>query len=239
MTQDRLKQQAARAALRAIEPLLERESVVGVGTGSTANHFINGLPELRAKFAGAVSSSRKTTELLAARGIRVLNLSDVEKVAVYVDGADEVAPDRVLIKGGGGALVREKIVAASAECFVCVVDSSKLVDALGAFPLPVEVLPTAQRLATRRLRTLGGEPTARAGLVTDNGNHILDVPGLPMADPQTLARDLNDIPGVVDNGIFAGALRPQVVLVGAPEGPRAMVADDCPPSLRQAVAAGG
>lgn len=236
MTQDDLKRQAAGAALRAIEPLLTPGCVVGVGTGSTTNHFIDGLPELRSRFAGAVSSSRATTERLAARGIRVLNLNDVETVAVYVDGADEVAPDRVLVKGGGGALVREKIVAASAECFVCIVDAGKLVDALGAFPLPVEVVPAAQRLATRRLRALGGEPAPRAGLVTDNGNHILDVRGLLMAKPQALARDVNDIPGVVDNGLFAGALRPQVVLVGTPDGVRGIVAQDCPPSLRQAVA---
>lgn len=236
MSQDAQKRRAAEAALTVIEPLLVPGCVVGVGTGSTTNHFIDALPELRSRFAGAVSSSVATSKRLRAHDIRVFDLNDVEAVAVYVDGADEVAPGRMLVKGGGGALVREKIVAACAECFVCVVDQSKVVDALGAFPLPVEVVPLARRFVAGRLRARGGEPSFRAGFETDNGNDILDVYNLPMDDPCVLERDLNAIPGVVDNGLFAASVRPQVVLVGAPHGVEPMIADDCPPALRQAVA---
>lgn len=237
MTQTQGKHRAANAALALIEPLLEPRCVVGVGTGSTANHFIDALPAVRSRFAGAVSSSLATTERLLAHGIPVLDLNDVETVAVYVDGADEVAPDRVLVKGGGGALVREKIVAAAAECFVCIVDQSKLVATLGAFPLPLEVVPFAQRFVAHQLRALGGDPTFRAGFETDNGNHILDARGLPMTDPHALASALNAIPGVVDNGLFTASTRPQVVLIGTPQGVEAMVEKDCPPTLRQGVAA--
>lgn len=236
VSQDAQKRRAAQAALTVIEPLLAPGCVVGVGTGSTTNHFIDALPELRSRFAGAVSSSVATSKRLRAHDVPVLDLNDVEMVAVYVDGADEVAPGRMLVKGGGGALVREKIVAACAECFVCVVDQSKVVDALGAFPLPVEVAPLARRFVAGRLRARGGEPTYRAGFETDNGNHILDVRDLPMDDPGALERDLNAIPGVVDNGLFAASVRPEVVLVGTPHGVQPMIADDCPPALRQAVA---
>ena len=237
MSQDAQKRLAAQAALTVIQPLLAPGRVIGVGTGSTANHFIDALPELRSMFAGAVSSSVETARRLRARDIRVFDLNDVEAVAVYVDGADEVAPGRVLVKGGGGALVREKIVAACAQCFVCVVDQSKVVDALGAFPLPVEVVPLARRFVSRRLRALGGEPSFRVGFETDNGNHILDVRHLPMDDPPALERALNAIPGVVDNGLFAASARPQVVLVGTPRGVEHTVAEDCPPALRQGVRA--
>ena len=237
VTKDQQKRRAANAALTVIEPLLGPDRVLGVGTGSTANHFIDALPTLRATFAGAVSSSVATSERLAAGGVRVLDLNDVAAPAVYVDGADEVAPDRVLIKGGGGALVREKIVAACAECFVCIVDRSKLVDALGAFPLAVEIVPLARRFVAGRLRALGGDPAFRAGFETDNGNHILDVRNLRMDDPHALENAVNAIPGVVDNGIFAGGARPQVVLIGGARGVERIVAEDCPPALRQGVAA--
>lgn len=235
MSQDSGKRQAAAAALAVVRPLLKPGSVLGVGTGSTTNHFIDGLRLVRALLAGAVSSSEATSARLAGQGIPVLRLNDVEAVAAYVDGADEVAPDRALIKGGGGALVREKIVAASAACFICIVDHTKLVDALGAFPLPVEVLPLARRLVARRLRTLGGEPALRTGFATDNGNRILDARGLPMADPEALASAVNNIPGVVDNGLFVGDARPDVVLAGAPEGIRRVVGERCPATLRDAL----
>ena len=236
MSQDAQKRRAAEAALMVIKPLLRPGCVVGVGTGSTANHFIDALPTLRSMFAGAVSSSEATTKRLRAHDIRVFDLNDVEAVAVYVDGADEVGPGRMLVKGGGGALLREKIVAACAECFVCVVDESKVVDALGAFPLPVEVVPLARRFVSGRLRGLGGEPSFRDGFETDNGNHILDVRGLPMDDPCALEQALNAIPGVVDNGLFAASVRPQVVLVGTPRGVEHIAAEDCPAALRRGVA---
>ena len=237
MSQDAQKRRTAQAALTVIEPLLTPGCVVGVGTGSTVNHFIDVLPELRSRFAGAVSSSVETTRRLRGRDIRVFDLNDVEAVAVYVDGADEVAPGRVLVKGGGGALAREKIIAACAECFVCVVDQSKVVDALGAFPLPVEVVPLARRFVAGQLLRQGGEPSFRVDFKTDNGNHILDVCNLPLDDPSALERALNAIPGVLDNGLFAASVRPQVVLVGTPRGVEHLVAEDCPPALRQGVAA--
>lgn len=198
-------------------PLLVGGAVVGVGTGSTANLFIDALARANADFEGAVPSSAATAARLRAAGIAVLDPNDVGAVAVYVDGADEVAPDRTLVKGGGGALTREKIVAASAERFVCIVDASKAVARLGAFPLPVEVLPVAQNLVLRTLRRLGGDARVRRDFVTDNGNHILDVRGLDLAAPDSLEQRLNAIPGVLENGIFA-AQRPQQVLIGGPRG---------------------
>ena len=217
MSQDDHKRLAANAALDLVLPLLRPDAVLGIGTGSTANYFINALAEAKAAFAGAVSSSNESTVRLRQHGIKVLDLNDAGPVAVYVDGADEVAPDRALTKGGGGALTREKIVAASAERFICIVDASKLVTQLGAFPLPVEVLPIAQRLVLDRLRDLGGEPALRRDCVTDSGNHIIDVAGLQVSDPDALEMRVNAIPGVVENGIFA-AQRPQQVLVGGPDG---------------------
>ena len=217
MDGDRAKSAAARAARDLIEPQLAPDAVVGVGTGSTANLFIDALAEIRHKFDAAVSSSEASTERLRVHGIHVLDLNAAAAVAVYVDGADEVDPSRALIKGGGGALTREKIVAATAETFVCIVDDSKPVDRLGAFPLPVEVIPMARGLVARRLAGLGGQPVYRQGFVTDNGNVILDVHGLAIADPDALEREIDHIPGVVTNGIFA-AERPAVVLVGGPGG---------------------
>ncbi len=217
MDGDRAKSAAARAARDLIEPQLAPDAVVGVGTGSTANLFIDALAEVRHKFDAAVSSSEASTERLRVHGIHVLDLNAAAAVAVYVDGADEVDPSRALIKGGGGALTREKIVAATAETFVCIVDDSKPVDRLGAFPLPVEVVPMARGLVARRLVGLGGQPVYRQGFVTDNGNVILDVHGLSIVDPDALEREIDHIPGVVTNGIFA-AERPEVVLVGGPGG---------------------
>ena len=219
-SQDDLKRQVAGAALDLIASRLTPGCVVGVGTGSTANFFIDALAGVKDRFGAAVSSSEASTRRLAARGIPVADLNAVERVAAYVDGADEVEPGRAALKGGGGALTREKIVAASAARFVCIVDESKLVERLGAFPLPVEVIPLAEKLVARRLAALGGDATPRAGFLTDNGNRILDARGLAIDDPVALEAAINAIPGVVENGLFAGETRPQVVLVGAPEGIR-------------------
>lgn len=215
--QDRLKRDCAEAALERILPTLDDQTVVGVGTGSTANHFIDALAESGAAFAAAVASSEATATRLKGHGIRVMELNDVERVACYVDGADEVAPDRALIKGGGGALTREKIVAAKAEEFLCIVDDSKLVVRLGTFPLPVEVVPMARRLVVERLEELGGKPRLREGFVTDNGNPILDTYGFDVIDAPLLETAINDIPGVVTNGIFA-VRRPEVVVVASAAG---------------------
>ena len=214
---DALKQAVAAAAFEAIEPKLTRDAVVGVGTGSTANHFIEALAAARHKFDAAVSSSEASTARLRAHGIQVLDLNAVAAVAIYVDGADEVDPSKALVKGGGGALTREKIVAAAADEFICIVDGSKRVARLGKFPVPVEVIPMARGLVARKLAALGGQPVYRQGFVTDNGNVILDVHGLAIADPDALERDLNNIVGVVAHGIFA-AERPDTVLVGTPAG---------------------
>lgn len=218
MTQDERKRQVAAAALELILPSLHADAVVGVGTGSTANHFIDALAGERERFAAAVASSVASAERLQSKGIGVVQLNDVGSVAVYVDGADEVAPDRAVLKGGGGALTREKIVAASAARFVCIVDDTKLVATLGSFPLPVEVIPMAQQLVAERLRALGGNPVPRDGFVTDNGNRILDVHGLAIAEPAALETRINNIPGVVENGLFADSTRPQAVLVGSASG---------------------
>ena len=203
MAQDALKRLAAEAALAYVEPRLTRKAVVGVGTGSTANCFIDALAAVRHKFDAAVASSEASAERLRRRGVAVLDLNAAPAPVVYVDGADEVDSRRRLIKGGGGALTREKIVAASAQEFVCIVDESKLAPALGAFPLPVEVIPMARGLAARALVRLGGAPEWRQGFVTDNGNIILDVHGLQIEDPLALEREINNIVGVVCNGLFA------------------------------------
>lgn len=214
MNQDEMKKAAAEAALSYVEG-----GIIGIGTGSTANHFIDLLPGIRDKFDGAVASSVASAERLQGHGIRVLDLNEAGELALYVDGADESNHAFHLIKGGGGALTREKIVAGASETFVCIADESKLVETLGEFPLPVEVIPMAQQLVTRALVKLGGEPVLRAGFTTDNGNVILDVKGLQISDAVGFESQLNHIPGVVTNGLFA--LRPaDVLILGTAEGAR-------------------
>jgi ribose 5-phosphate isomerase A len=213
MNQDTKKQRAAMAAL----DYLGDGVVVGVGTGSTVNFFIDGLAALRHRIAGAVSSSVASTRRLEAQGIPVLDLNDAGELEVYVDGADEATRGLHLIKGGGGALTREKIVAAASRRFVCIVDESKVVDMLGAFPLPIEVIPMARSYVAREIVARGGQPVWREGVVTDNGNHILDVHLLRIVDPPALETELNQIAGVVTVGLFAR--RPaDVLLVGRAEG---------------------
>ena len=215
MSGDTFKRAAAEAAIELITPRLRSDSIVGVGTGSTANFFIDALATLRGRFDAAVASSESSSARLRQHGITVLDLNAAPEVLVYVDGADEVNPAKQLIKGGGGALTREKIVAASADEFVCIVDDSKLVARLGAYPLPVEVIPIARGLAARALVGLGGRPVYRQGLVTDNGNIILDVHGLDLTDPSTMEQRINNIVGVVCNGIFAAQSADVVIVAGA------------------------
>jgi len=204
-------EQAKRNAARAALDYLESGTVLGVGTGSTVNLFIEILASHRDRVHAAVSSSNASTERLKAAGIQVLDLNIVTELGVYVDGADEATRARQLIKGGGGALTREKIVAAAAARFVCIADESKLVDRLGAFPLPIEVIPMARSLVTRTLQRRGARPMWRKGFVTDNGNDILDVSDLKIDDPPGLERELNQIAGVVTVGLFA--IRPADVLI--------------------------
>ncbi len=213
MTQDELKRAVAEAALAYVVP----GEILGVGTGSTANLFIEALASLRERIPGAVASSVATATRLQAIGIPVLDLNDVDAIGVYVDGADEIDGDLSMIKGGGGALTREKIVAAVSARFVCIADASKQVDTLGRFPLPVEVIPMARAHVARELAKLGGRPVWREGFVTDNGNIILDVHGLSITDPVGLEAHINQITGVVTNGLFArrGA---DVLLLGTGEG---------------------
>jgi ribose 5-phosphate isomerase A len=209
MNPDDRKKRAANAAL----DYLRDGMIVGVGTGSTVNHFIDALASMRGRIAGCVSSSDGSTARLKAARIEVLDLNSVGSLELYVDGADEATRDRYLIKGGGAALTREKIVAAAARQFVCIVDDSKLVDVLGRFPLPVEVIPMARSLVAREIVARGGRPVWREGVVTDNGNHILDVHGLTILDPPELETELNQIAGVVTVGLFAR--RPaDVLLIG-------------------------
>jgi len=211
------KQGAARAALEYVVP----GEVLGVGTGSTVNFFIDELAARRIPIAGAVSSSNGSTERLKAAGIAILDLNDVGTLSTYIDGADETNHRRQLIKGGGAALTREKIIAAAARRFVCIADDGKLVETLGAFPLPVEVIPMARTLVGRALTTLGGRPMWREKVVTDNGNHILDVHGLRIDDPLSLEAAINQITGVVAVGLFAA--RPaDVVILGGPSGVRTL-----------------
>lgn len=217
MDQDAKKRRVAEAALALIEPRFMAKTIVGVGTGSTANLFIDALAAVRHKFDACVSSSDASTERLRGHGVTVLDLNSVDRVEVYVDGADEVNPNRQLIKGAGGALTREKIVAASADEFICIVDESKQVDVLGRFPLPVEVIPMARGLVARALVEMGGVPEWRQGVTTDNGNIILDVHELTITDPAGLESRLNDIAGVVTNGIFA-AQAADLVLVATVAG---------------------
>jgi ribose 5-phosphate isomerase A len=208
-----MKQQAAVAALAHVR----EGGLVGVGTGSTVNFFIDGLATMRDRIAGAVSSSEASTRRLQAHAIPVLDLNEAGELEVYVDGADEATRRLHLVKGGGGALTREKIVAAASRRFVCIVDEQKLVERLGRFPLPVEVIPMARGHVARQLARLGGEPVWREGFVTDNGNHILDVRGLEIADPVALEGEINQVAGVVTVGLFAR--RPaDVLLVGTSTG---------------------
>lgn len=212
--QDTLKKQVAVRALELVAPKLTTKSIVGVGTGSTTDFFIDELAHIKHLFDAAVSSSKASTERLQRHGIHVLDLNAAPAVDVYVDGADEVNRNRQMIKGGGAALTREKIVAAAADEFICIVDESKLVDTLGNFPLPVEVIPMARSLVARALTKLGGQPTWREGVTTDNGNWLLDVHGLVIHDPDTLESTINNIPGVVCHGLFAQQAA-QIVLVSS------------------------
>ncbi|MFK7915856.1 MAG: ribose-5-phosphate isomerase RpiA [Pseudomonadales bacterium] len=216
-TQDQQKRDAAMAAVALIKPLLDSKSVVGVGTGSTANHFIDGLASIGHTFDACVASSEASAERLRGHGLNVIDLNAAPTLAVYVDGADEVDRHKNLIKGGGGALTREKIVAASADHFICIVDESKCVDLLGRYPLPVEVIPMARGLVARALTALGGQPELRADCVTDNGNQILDVRGLEIVDPAALEAAINNMVGVVCNGLFS-AQKPQQLLVATAQG---------------------
>jgi len=215
MNQDQFKRSAAEAALAYLTARLDGASIIGVGTGSTANFFIDALAPFKHIFNAAVASSEASAARLRGHGITVLDLNAVDTVHVYVDGADEINPARQMIKGGGGALTREKIVAASALEFVCIVDESKWVDVLGDYPLPVEVIPMARGLVARSLRSLGGHPELREDFVTDNGNLILDVHGLRMTDPLALEQTINNMVGVVCNGIFAAQAADVVFVAGA------------------------
>ncbi len=217
MTQDVMKRKVAEAALEYVGPAM----IIGVGTGSTANMFIDALAAMKNEIRGAVASSEATGERLRGHGIPLLDLNEaltqVDSLSVYIDGADEFDGGRNLTKGGGGALTREKITAAASGQFICIVDETKQVDMLGAFPLPIEVVPMARELVTAEARKLGGDPVLREGFTTDNGNIILDVHGLKVTDPQAMEDNLNSIPGVVTNGIFAHQ-RADVVLMGTPGG---------------------
>lgn len=203
MSQDTYKQAAAQAAIEYIKPYLEKDTVLGVGSGSTVNHFIDALAQYKHDFAGAVASSEVTAERLRGHGIEVIDLNTQSSLDFYVDGADEINRDLEMIKGGGAALTREKIVAAVARRFICIADESKLVDRLGKFPLPVEVIPMARSYVAREIVRLGGNPVYRTGVVTDNGNHILDVHNLFIDSAQYMENRLKQITGVVTNGIFA------------------------------------
>ncbi|WP_323846604.1 ribose-5-phosphate isomerase RpiA [Microbulbifer magnicolonia] len=224
MTQDELKRATARAAVDYIAPKLEADSIVGVGTGSTANFFIDYLAEIKGQFDGTVASSEASAERLKSHGIPVYDLNSVDGIQFYIDGADEANPALQLIKGGGAALTREKIVAAVSSEFVCIADESKWVPILGDFPLPVEVIPMARSLVARELVKLGGDPVYRQGVTTDNGNVILDVHNLRITEPKALEEAINNITGVVTNGIFA--LRPaDVLLLGTTSGVKTFTAE--------------
>ena len=214
MNQLEMKKIAAQAALQFVKP----EMIVGVGSGSTVNCFIEALGTLKDQIKGAVAASKNSEERLRQQGIEVFSTNDVSSLDIYVDGADEINPQKMMIKGGGAALTREKIVAALAKNFICIVDSSKQVDVLGStFPLPIEVIPMARSQVARKLVTLGGAPEYREGVVTDNGNIILDVHNFAIMNPVEMEKELNNIAGVVTNGVFA--LRPaNTVIVGTPDG---------------------
>ena len=224
MSQDQLKQAVADAALEYIRPLLESDSVIGIGTGSTANLFIDALASIKGLVYATVASSEASAERLKSHGIPVYDLNSVNQVDFYIDGADESNAALQLIKGGGAALTREKIVAAVAARFICIADESKLVHTLGQFPLPVEVIPMARSHVARELVKLGGDPIYREGVVTDNGNVILDVYNFPIPQPLAMEQKINNITGVVTNGLFA--LRPaDVLLLGTASGVRTLTAE--------------
>lgn len=217
MNQDQLKQAVARAALEYIQPRLSSDSIIGVGTGSTANFFIDMLAEIKTEFDGAVASSESTAERLKGHGIPVYDLNSAGILEFYVDGADESNERLELIKGGGAALTREKIVAAVAKTFICIADESKMVGVLGKFPLPVEVIPMARSHVGREIVKLGGDPVYREGVVTDNGNIIIDVHNLDISRPIHVEEQINQIVGVVTNGLFAR--RPaDLLLLGTADG---------------------
>ena len=213
MTQDELKKAVGWAALEYVQP----GTVVGVGTGSTAAHFIDALATVRHQIEGAVSSSDASTLKLKSLGIPVFDLNEIDLLSVYVDGADEINPQMQMIKGGGAALTREKIVAAVAQTFICIADASKEVDVLGRFPLPIEVIPMARSYVARELVKMGGLPEYRQNVITDNGNIILDVHNLTVLDPIALEKSINALPGVVTVGLFA-ARGADIALIGGPDG---------------------
>ena len=215
--QDALKAEVGKHAVEYIDRLLTKDAVVGVGTGSTANYFIDALAGVKHKFNGAVSSSEASRQRLLDQGIPVFELNDVNELIVYVDGADEVNDRLQLIKGGGGAHTREKIIASCAKEFICIVDQSKLVSCLGNFPLPVEVIPMARSAVARKIVALGGTPIYRQGFITDNNNHILDIHKMQIEEPVSLERELNNIVGLVANGLFSIS-PPQLLLVATPTG---------------------
>ena len=202
----------AKKAIKYIESKISKETVLGIGTGSTVNFFIEELGNLKHHFKGVVSSSNASSEILNNKGIEVFSLNDVNEVEFYIDGADEVTPENFLIKGGGGAHTREKIVAAASNEFICIIDKTKLVNKLGAFPLPLEVIPESRSMVARKIIAMGGRPVYRNNFLTDQKNHILDIHEIDISDPVKLEEILNNIPGVVDNGIFANN-KPEMVLI--------------------------
>ncbi|SEM96486.1 ribose-5-phosphate isomerase RpiA [Nitrosomonas marina] len=217
MTQDEQKRAVAAAAIEHISI----GSIIGVGTGSTANYFIDELAKVKHKIDGAVASSDATAKRLQSHGIEVIDLNNVDDLPVYIDGADEITPHLHMIKGGGGALTREKIVSAVARKFVCITDQSKLVDVLGNFPLPIEVIPMARSYVAREILSLGGQPALRQGFITDNGNVILDIHGLQILNPVEMESTLNQITGIVTNGLFARRAA-DILLLGTDEGVKTM-----------------
>lgn len=224
MNQDQLKKAVAQAAVEYTLDKISKDSIIGIGTGSTANLFIDELAQYRQDFAGTVASSEASAERLRGHGIEVFDLNSVDEIGLYIDGADETNPRLELIKGGGAALTREKIVAAVAREFLCIADDSKWVDTLGAFPLPVEVIPMARSYVARELLKLGGNPVYRQGVVTDNGNVILDVYDFMIHTPRKTEETINNIVGVVTNGLFA--LRPaDALLLGTADGVKHLTAE--------------
>jgi ribose 5-phosphate isomerase A len=224
MTQDELKQAVAAAALEYITPHLESDMIIGIGTGSTANMFIDALAGVKSQFEGAVASSEASAQRLRDHGIAVYDLNAVDSIDFYIDGADESDKQLNLIKGGGAALTREKIVAAVAKKFICIADDSKLVNVLGKFPLPVEVIPMARSHVGREIIKLGGNPVYREGVITDNGNIIIDIYDFAIAEPFAIEHALNNIVGVVSNGLFA-ARAADVLLIATQNGVKELAAN--------------